>query len=160
MKRSILIGALLICSGQLYANGAGVTIKSDTDLAEFPKSATLVTPLSVNERTPAAVVLYAPESGCIYSGTLSKTLSEDKSTRVIDVNRRQCGNTVEKVDLTVLDIDAGKNYDQGITLKLYRSTMMTPAGPVMSPDIAKLMAEQIKESIRQAEEQGVKRTAN
>jgi hypothetical protein len=67
---------------------------------------------------------------------------------------------VEKVDLTVPEIDAGKNYDQGITLKLYRSTIMTPAGPVMSPDMTKRMAEQIKEAIRQSLVQDEKRTAN
>ncbi|MGC0987123.1 hypothetical protein WKH15_21645 [Pantoea agglomerans] len=162
MKNLVLVGALFICSGSLYADdtGTGVAVKNNTTLGDYPKSATLVTPLSVNHRTPAAVALYAPESGCMYSGTLSETVSGDKSARVIDVNRKQCGSTVEKVDLTVPEIDAGKNYDQGITLKLYRSTIMTPAGPVMSPDMTKRMAEQIKEAIRQSLVQDEKRTAN
>lgn len=165
MKITLISGALLLLSGPLYASGipcasCGVIYSAEKQQNEtdnisesFPKDAVLVTPLRANMPTSTDVALYAPDSGCIYTGRLSSTVSEDKKIRVIDVDRKRCGHKVDHVDLIVPDFVAGYHYDEGTAVKLYRASIMTPAGPLISPEMAKYILEQAKESALQATQQ-------
>lgn len=152
MKNLLLFSVLIACSAPLYAsdahNGNPFSGKDD-----YPVAATLATSINASAVTPAVIALYAPDSGCVYTGSLSGTDGDDNSIRVINVNRKRCGHKVDHVDLIVPEIVASKDYDEGTAVKLYRSSILTPAGPLLSPELARYILEQAKESALQATQQ-------
>ncbi|EKQ8286771.1 hypothetical protein P6Y92_004805 [Salmonella enterica] len=161
MKKVYIAALLLILSPLTYATGIpcagceGGDNGNKRSADEMPVMVTLDTPIEKNDATPKEINLISQDSKCLYSGVLMQTLSENKDGRIIDVNKRICGTTAEKVSYSVFNISASEQYSKGTQLKLYHAAVMTPAGPLFSADVMSEMIKDIAEAAEQAKAKGL-----
>lgn len=94
MKKIYTAAFLLIFTPLTYATGIPCAscatvenaIKGNTD--ETPIMVTLDTPIDKNDITPKEINLISQDTKCLYSGVLTQTLSDNKDSRIIDVNKK------------------------------------------------------------------------
>lgn len=161
MKRIYTAALFLIFTPLTYATGipcatCGVVesvMKGNAD--ETPIMVTLDTPIEKNDVTPKEINLMSQDTKCLYSGVLTQSLSENKDSRIIDVNKKVCGSKIVKVSYSVLRISANEQYGKGTPLKLYHAAVMTPAGPLFSADVMSEMIKDITDAAEQAKEKGL-----
>ncbi|ELF4054986.1 hypothetical protein RNF23_004614 [Salmonella enterica] len=161
MKKIYPAAFLLIFTPLTYATGIPCAscatvenaIKGNTD--ETPIMVTLDTPIDKNDITPKEINLISQDTKCLYSGVLTQTLSDNKDSRIIDVNKKVCGSNTEKVSYSVLRISASEQYSKGTPLKLYHAAVMTPAGPLFSADVMSEMIKDIADAADQVKAKGL-----
>ncbi|MCT9572510.1 hypothetical protein KYK08_22445, partial [Escherichia coli] len=108
-----------------------------------------------NDITPKEINLISHDDKCLYSGVLTQTLSKNKDSRIIDVNKKVCGSNTEKVSYSVLSISSSEQYSKGTPLKLYHVAVMTSAGPLFSADVMSEMIKDIADAVEQAKAKGL-----
>ncbi|KTL97094.1 hypothetical protein IN18_20690 [Salmonella enterica] len=161
MKKIYTAAFLLIFTPLTYATGfpcagCGIVdnmIKGNAD--ETPIMVMLDTPIEKNDITPKEINLISHDDKCLYSGVLTQTLSKNKDSRIIDVNKKVCGSNTEKVSYSVLSISSSEQYSKGTPLKLYHVAVMTSAGPLFSADVMSEMIKDIADAVEQAKSKGL-----
>lgn len=139
MKKLILVAVFLFSAPMVNATGipcatCGVyEMINKANNVQKPVFVTLGTEIKSNTITPKEIILLDKESSCFYSGVLTKTISENNL--IIDVNKKVCPTKTDKVDYSVLNIKANKNYSEGTQFQLYLEAEMTDVIKVMVNDL-------------------------